>query len=57
MNKNLKRIIGAVCTLIIVVGPVYFVHGVLGSSPPLREIGMYSAVGVFSYIIGVTFKI
>jgi hypothetical protein len=55
MNRNLKRILGAICTLVIVVGPAYFVHAVLGSSPPLREIGMYSAVGVFSYIIGVTF--
>ena len=57
MKAKLKLILGAICALVIVVGPAYFVHGVLGSSPPIREIGMYSAVSVFSYIIGVTFKL
>ena len=57
MKKALKLVIGAICTIIIVVGPAYFVHGVFGTRPPLRDIAMYSIIGVFSYIIGVTFKV
>ena len=57
MNKTLKLIIGAICTVIVVVGPAYFVNAVLGTRPPLRDIAIYSAIGIFSYIIGVTFKV
>ena len=57
MKKKLKLIIGALCTLTIVVGPFYFVHGVVGRTPPLRELTMYSVISLSSYIIGLTFKV